>query len=244
MSLPHSVWTCYRPLEARLSDDAAALADWLTRAELAELARWRDAARRQQWLQGRRLAKQLIQHATGASSLLAVQVLSRDARGLGIEPRVTVNASDADQQTTDWRLSISHSRRGLLLAVSPATAYRVGVDLVESAPSDEHFERTWFTARERRLLAGDRASRLALLWAIKEAVYKAANRGRSWSPRDVEVLAVDGDLVTCSYRGLALDFLKTDIRQLDGHTAVCACLPADCDHDSFSPATRSMALCS
>lgn len=244
MSLPHSVWTCYRALHGSVADDSAALATWLTPAELAELAHWRDAARRQQWLQARRLAKQLVQHATGSSSLLAVQVLSRDERGLGVEPRVLVTSTGANQcQQATWSLSISHSRCGLLLGLAPADDFRLGVDLVELSADHSHLERMWFSNRERRLLAGKGQARTATLWAIKEAVYKAVNQGQSWSPRDVEILSLDGDQVACTYRGQLLDDLHTEIRHVDGHVAVCICLSST-RQQLVSHSTPFAVLCS
>ena len=244
MSLPHSVWTCYRALHGLIADDSAALVTWLTPAELAELAHWRDAARRQQWLQARRLAKQLIQHASGASSLLAVQVLSRDERGLGVEPRVLVTSTGANQgQQATWSLSISHSRCGLLLGLAPADDFRLGVDLVELSADHSHLERMWFSDRERRLLAGKGQARTATLWAVKEAVYKAVNQGQSWSPRDVEVLAIGPDHVDCTYRGQRLHDLRSEIQQVDGHVAASVCLPASGRQTSLNTTTTAV-LCS
>jgi phosphopantetheinyl transferase len=87
-----------------------------------------------------------------------------------------------------WSLSIAHTPRAVLVALGRTPGVRVGVDLVEPVTLPRGFAEVWFTAAERRLLRDAQPSVAATLWAIKEAVYKAAGAGRPFAPRAIEVL--------------------------------------------------------
>jgi phosphopantetheinyl transferase len=93
-----------------------------------------------------------------------------------------------------WSLSIAHTGRGVLVAIADQGSISVGVDLVEPARLGRGFMAQWFTAAERRWLQpGDRA---ATAWGVKEAVYKAANRGEAFRPQSMEVFpSADGSFV-------------------------------------------------
>jgi phosphopantetheine--protein transferase-like protein len=105
----------------------------------------------------------------------------------------------------------------------------VGVDLVDlndvaAASGSRGFARLWFTPLERCWIATDRPRRTATLWAIKEAVYKACQTGETWTPRDVVVWPRAGGGYRCFYRGRAIEGLRLEVEQVDGHLAVVASL--------------------
>ena len=70
----------------------------------------------------------------------------------------------------------------------------MGVDLVEPVRLGRGFVAQWFTPAERRWLHSDDFA--AVAWAVKEAVYKATNRGEPFRPQSVEVFpSPDGSLL-------------------------------------------------
>ena len=193
---------------------------WLSAQEQREFERLHDPRRREQWLAGRWLSKQLLQEATGVKNASRFEILTRDQRQRGVRPRMLL-----DSHILDWTLSIAHSDRGLLVAIAPSNVWSVGVDLVVDVPSHESFSRTWFTPLEHRWLQDDPQSRARTLWAIKEAVYKAAHVGEAWDPRQIEVSPRSAGQFECSYRGRRLERLGIELREVDAHLAAVACLP-------------------
>jgi phosphopantetheinyl transferase len=196
-------------------------AGWLGADESRELDRLTDAHRRNQWLAGRWLAKQLITETAGPRDLADLQVLTRDHRNLGVRPRIVSRAGDLGLV-----LSIAHTDSGVLVAIGSGSRRSLGVDLAPRAvPADEGFCRLWFSPLERQWIEHDPAARVAQLWTIKEAVYKAANTGQSWSPRDVQVHPRGAGGFECSYRGRSLDDLSIELGHFDNHLAAVAVLP-------------------
>jgi phosphopantetheinyl transferase len=95
-------------------------------------------------------------------------------------------------------VSISH-REGRAVAVA-VSAGRVGVDLERIAPRPVSFARDWCTPAEVGRL-GEDPLRLTLAWACKEAVLKALGVGLACSPREVELLAIEGDRLRVALHG-------------------------------------------
>jgi phosphopantetheinyl transferase len=194
---------------------------WLSTAEIVQLARWTSPARRQQWLAGRWLAKRLVERAGGPVELRTIQISSHDARGLGVQPQITVAG-----QPLCWSLSLSHTKQGSLAALTTG-ATRVGVDLVEIAgcpAARSGFQQLWFSAAERAW-AGTDPSRAARIWGIKEAAYKAVNCGEPWQPRQIAVEPLPGDRFRISYNGRPLTPTSFHAQVLDGQVLIVVCLP-------------------
>jgi phosphopantetheinyl transferase len=216
---------------ARL-DDCLAMADLrapLSRKEADHLERIADMSRRRQWLAGRVIARELLGEAFDLSAADDVQIISRGENGLGSRPLVTVNA-----RRLDCGLSISHSSRGVLVALAPGGACSLGVDLCDEVESfTPGFLRLWFTPAEQIWMGGDRL-RAATIWAIKEAVFKAISHGAAWNPREIEVFpqhnilggsaaAHGGTGFRCEYLGQTVQPLSLRLHTVDGHTAAIAC---------------------
>jgi phosphopantetheinyl transferase len=158
------------------------LATWLTPSELGELATWCDASRAKQWQAGRWLAMRELAALIGASHL-EIDIASRDSFGRAVAPRVTVRGRA-------WlgSLSISHASDEVAVALDTRPGSRVGVDVVaiDSHSWNDGALATWFTEDEQLWIrsAENVARRAAHLWAIKEAAYKATQRGEPFVPLD------------------------------------------------------------
>jgi phosphopantetheinyl transferase len=158
------------------------------------------------WLAGRMLAKQLIldqlriQHAVRGALPQQLQI---DSGGVGpgqYRPRVSFN-----NEPLDWSLSISHTAQAVLVTLCTEPGKRVGADLVEHAVQGRGFAKTWFTRHERRSLNATRdPRRLSAAWAVKEATYKACNRGEPFRPRQIHVSLASENQYDCAYRGVPL----------------------------------------
>jgi phosphopantetheinyl transferase len=173
--------------------DAGADLGWLASEERQVYGRVRDGSRRQAWLDGRRLAKEvLLTRALGWSPTPAaaarLEICSRDGLGRAIAPRVLV-----DGQMQPWSLSIAHSEASVLVALSCERGVGVGADLVPRGAFGAHGLDAWLTPREAEWLSrvpdGERPAGASILWAIKEATYKAAGGGTRFVPRRVEARA-------------------------------------------------------
>jgi phosphopantetheinyl transferase len=182
-------------------------------AERAEGDAWRDADRREEWLLGRLLARFAIAWKHPG---LDVTILSRNEQSRGDRPRVLVDGNDPG-----WSLSISHTDRGLLVAFADDGRTEVGADLVLPERFAPSFLETWFTTDERRDLVGAGDSEAALVWAVKEAVYKACQQGEGFAPRRIEVVRLPGRKFACRWFGTPLDEAAEIVPwTVDGQVAV------------------------
>jgi phosphopantetheinyl transferase len=185
-----SIQCRYRAL-GDLPTGRPAASKWLSPAEHRVWNAMRSQQRQITWLAGRVLAKQLLvacwsddDSDNKFESPAEIHIESRSASNrLGIRPRVSVRG-----QELDWGLSISHSKRGVLVAVAADAS--VGVDLV--CPNECRGESlAWcFSAAERCWLAalpshGHGAERL---WAMKEAVFKACPGSQGFAPQRIEIV--------------------------------------------------------
>jgi 4'-phosphopantetheinyl transferase EntD len=163
-------------------------AAWLSERELAELARWRDSARRAQWLAGRALAKQLVADALADQrvSITQIEIASRPDTPHSGRPRVLLSG-----HVQPWSLSLAHTDAATFAALCVTAGCSVGVDLVSLPAAPQAALTCWFTRAEQRFVAAGGSP--AFLWAAKEAVYKAANHGEPFAPRDIQVTVTASD---------------------------------------------------
>lgn len=213
---------------SELPSGGSAAACWLSADERAASGAMRSAERRASWLAGRILAKRLLlEAARTAGHPLAerradeLHVESRSTNpGHGERPTLIVGGCDQP-----CAISIAHSQRGVLAAVSLDTTLLLGVDLVEPALANHRLQWT-FTPGERAWLAAgsDDAHRPEQLWAMKEALYKACQRGEGFSPQSIEV--VPGQLPCYPNLDLTLDLRELQCWRVDGHLAALATVQA------------------
>jgi 4'-phosphopantetheinyl transferase EntD len=176
--------------DARFLDRHAHATRWLSPAEQDEFTRLRAARRRGEWLAGRWLIKGMLQRRVAEDSettsrveLCEIEILSRDALGRGQPPRVVLAG-----RLLPWHLSLAHHSGIVWGAVSTDADLRVGIDVVPAEPIDLRADDLWFTPAELRWLRRSNDRLLgATLWSVKEAVYKATNRGEPFIPARIEV---------------------------------------------------------
>jgi phosphopantetheine--protein transferase-like protein len=187
--------------------------DWLSPREQLELEQWRDARRRSGWLMSRVMAKHLLGETAGATAT-DFEILSRDALGRVNRPLVWRQGD-----RLPWSLSISHSDRGVLVALAPSDEAAIGVDLTQEQAFSQSVAETWFTAAELAWYRQTNSRQIgAYIWSAKEALYKALSDGESFAPLEFEVLA-DGQ---CRHRGRGLSDCRVQSWTVDGHLAVLA----------------------
>lgn len=88
-------------------------------------------------------------------------------------------------------LSISHSGNRAVAAVSP---HSVGIDIERIRNRSETMLAYICTTSELNKTCGlIKDIRLTVLWTIKESVMKAARKGLSWSPKQVQILQITTD---------------------------------------------------
>jgi hypothetical protein len=104
---------------------------WLSAAEREVYANLRHAGRREAWLLGRLLSKELILNTmaaplggSGAMDPGGVEILSCDGLGRPTRPRVLLQG-----RLQPWSLSLAHSDRFVLVAFSEDPDLAVGVDV-------------------------------------------------------------------------------------------------------------------
>ena len=98
----------------------------------------------------------------------------------------------------DVSISISHVQ-GLIGAAVCRNA-RVGLDIVDPADAGRGLD-AWFTPDELALMPDDHGLLRALLWAAKEAAYKAAHLDTEFRPRTVTIR----DLTAVGFAWIAQD---------------------------------------
>jgi len=130
-------------------------------------------------------------------------------------------------------LSIAHSDRGVLVAIGDAATTSVGVDLVARGAISHQLAWT-FTAAERQWIsaAHDDAGAAEKLWARKEALYKACQRGEGFQPATIE--AVPGSPPRFSNLDLAAELHCVQTWQIDGHIAalvIATARPSVAEHN-------------
>jgi len=170
----------YAPLDELFLPSSEA---WLCAEEQAACARFRDAGRRRTWLAGRLLAKRLVCSHLAALGLDCPRSAAQIAiRSDGRRPVVLL-----DGCRMPWSLSIAHTPRAVLAALNTVPNVQIGVDLVEPQLCSRGFTETWFSSGEQRSVAVGDSRTPALLWAVKEAAYKAAGDPQPFDPRTIEV---------------------------------------------------------
>jgi NAD(P)-dependent dehydrogenase (short-subunit alcohol dehydrogenase family)/4'-phosphopantetheinyl transferase EntD len=123
-------------------------------------------------LAGQLAARRAVEALVGHPRFAVVRAPSGEPRVEGADVAVTISHVDGE---------------AVAMAVRGA---RAGIDLEVIAERHPAFADEWFTAAEQARLPD--AAALTAAWAVKEAVLKALGAGLALSPREVEVLAVDG----------------------------------------------------
>jgi phosphopantetheinyl transferase len=163
---------------------------WLSPYEAAIWLSIRSAPRRDSWLAGRIVLKELLREAWWAVGKdltewqpSAVEIMSRTTSA-GRGDRPTARGPSGPMPCS---LSLAHTQRGVLAALAVSENCSVGVDLVRPADAESL---TWvFSDLERQWIrrSSNQAVAAARLWGMKEALYKACQRGEGFAPLNIDV---------------------------------------------------------
>jgi 4'-phosphopantetheinyl transferase len=178
-------WTLVNSHQAPLENQG-----YLSPSELQKLSTFRFPKRRSEWLLGRWAAKSLVQ------SMPTYQHYSLDEIEIQNAPEGAPYICPPGGSTSPDCLTISHSDRFALCAMSLGPTVRIGVDLEIAEPRSDAFVADYFTQDEQQLIASCPAERretaITLIWSIKESMLKALGIGLRWDTRKVEVREIDG----------------------------------------------------
>lgn len=196
--------------------DAAAAVRWLSPQEQQAWRRMRSAARRTTWLAGRIAAKQLLRQCLSETGPADIHIESRGG-GRGQRPSVFISG-----RPIPCALSIAHTSRGVLVAVSSEPGITLGVDLVGPQTCGlEHLAWCYTPAERRWLAAGPAPARSSeQLWAMKEAIYKACQQGEGFAPRQIEIVPGCDPRYAMLHRGRAVRSVQS--WRVDGQFAALA----------------------
>jgi phosphopantetheinyl transferase len=192
---------------------------WLAPGESRHYARLRDPQRRRGWLAGRVLCKRLLAESVPEVAVdpRRAEIYSQDTLGRGMRPSVVI-----DGGVLPWHLSISHTEIAVMVALSATPGETVGADLVRVQPPPAGWMRVWFDREEQELADRGGPSTASVLWAVKEAVYKACNHGEAFAPRQFRVRRLPGGYA-CYYRNVDLsDGCAIQTWHLGSHVAALA----------------------
>jgi len=177
-------YATFRELEV---ENSATAQSWLAEDELALWEGFRSDVRKHSFLAGRVLAKQLLQDQHGKASQChprQISIRSKTVGNMGQRPGVWVGGS-----RLDYEFSISHTHQSVVVTGTNRCGFSVGVDLVNRRSLGPAFERSWLTEAESTARETEQCNlTVADVWAMKEAVYKACNRGEPFAPRRVEIV--------------------------------------------------------
>ena len=163
---------------------------WFGAGERGVYASFAAKTRSEEWTAGRLLAKQLIldmlEEQAGEERLpgpAGIQIFSRNGLGESIPPQVVIAG-----RLAPLSLSIAHSKRAVLVALARDPNVSIGADVAAIEVQRPGFSALWLTDHERAWVQRQGEPRLvSMLWAIKEAAYKATNTSQRFVPRRIEV---------------------------------------------------------
>jgi phosphopantetheinyl transferase len=196
--------------------------DWLSPSERIRACEIGRESVRDAWLTARLAAKRLVAARLAYAAVDAaepilseIEIVSRNSSGRGVRPRAVIAGRDST-----LTVSISHSVNRVLVAVGPA-AGALGVDLTPGSAFTPAASRWWLTEGERHdarsLAAAAAAAHAAVVWSVKEAVYKARLSDEPFRPQAIEVRLRHGRITGCAAAGCRV--MPSSIRTcwLDGH---------------------------
>jgi phosphopantetheinyl transferase len=184
------ICTRYVPI-TELPRAGRALEEWLSPDERRAYAAMRSSQRQNAWLVGRMVAKQLLRemlaaqdHPLAAVPANVIQIESRCPRTRrGERPVVFIAA-----ERRAYALTITHTQRGVLVAASLSDEFALGVDLVLTDVAADKLAWTFTRAERCWLTSAAEQHGAEQLWSMKEALYKACQRGEGFSPQRIEVV--------------------------------------------------------
>ena len=158
--------------------------DWLSISEDNFLQTLRFPKRREEWLAGRWLAKNLLVQGSESLSDTKLNEISIEKNADG-SPFVLWKGN-----ILPGSISISHRSGNIAAAWTPYPDFRIGIDLELVEPKTNSFIEDYFTNTEIEYTLNQKPEKQAcvssLIWSAKEAVMKAMHTGLSIDTRQVE----------------------------------------------------------
>lgn len=166
--------------------------EFLSDSEFLKLSTLRFPKRRDEWLLARWAAKSLAQSLSSYRHYPLNEIeIHNTPEGV---PYILQSGGAA---SPDY-LTISHSDRFALCAISQDPAIHIGIDLENIEPRTDAFVEDYFTLMEQKLVEFSpleiRQTVINLIWSTKESMLKALGVGLHWDLRKVEVRQIDGIL--------------------------------------------------
>jgi len=157
----------------------------LSDAERARLDGYGEAKRQREFLLGRVAARELLAERLGCAPPAVPLAVAESG------------AVDVNDETSDLRVSISHTGEEAVAAVAEQP---VGVDLERIRKRPERLHRFLLAEEERSLLKRlprpTTGEAFTLCWALKEAVLKAQRCGLRRSPKTLRITALNAEAGT------------------------------------------------
>ena len=158
--------------------------NWLTISEELYLQTLRFPKRREEWLAGRWLAKNLLVMVSDTLSDTPLNEISIEKKSDGSPFAVWKG------NILPGSISISHRSGFIAAAWTPCSEFRIGIDLELVEPKAISFIEDYFTRNEKETVLNQEPEKQAcvssLIWSAKEAVMKAMHTGLSIDTRQVE----------------------------------------------------------
>ncbi|MEM6730998.1 MAG: SDR family NAD(P)-dependent oxidoreductase, partial [Myxococcota bacterium] len=208
---PDWLWVEVSEIEAKLDKDpTGTLEHFLSPSERGRFQELKTRKRRLEWLAGRIAAKRLIRevHFSGEGAVVSYPAINVQSDALGA-PVITI----IGEETTEPRVSISHSDGVAAAMVAREAGLAPGIDVEAVETRSDAFVRDYFTEAERGQIQGspvrDRA--VTAIWAVKEAMMKSLGIGARVDFRQIEVTLTEEDgkaRASVECRGEALERAK------------------------------------
>lgn len=159
---------------------------WLSNAEWMHFAGLRQNHASLAWLGGRWCAKQLLMQwindyssEIGETVLSEFHIESRNGLWQSVAPRVLYRG-----RLKPWRLSISHGQNICAAAMAVDQSVQLGLDIVDTEADCGQIEHAWLSPQEQAWCAEGISP--TVVWALKEATYKAIGNGGRFQPRKLD----------------------------------------------------------
>jgi phosphopantetheinyl transferase len=168
----------------------------LSPREAREYDHWKTSGRRNAFLAGRILAKQLLRETFALDGVAdrSLEIVSRtDDCRRGIAPEVRIGGTAGP-----FPLSIAHTDEFVLVGCSTRRNGSFGADLVARSLLPEGFRRLWFSEEEHKVFMPFPEEVWLRAWSAKEAAFKASGGGRRFVPRELRAIPRDLDCWTVS----------------------------------------------
>jgi len=157
---------------------------WLSPREKERLTALRFQKRRNEWLHGRWVAKQLLKRVCPSFQALPLSDMVIDNLLDGSPIFMT------QDQEVSGDLSISHREGWACVAFSSSGNFHIGIDVEKVEKRELAFYTDYFSDREiegERLFPLSREAYFTLLWSAKESVVKALKTGLRIDVQKIEV---------------------------------------------------------